>query len=156
MSTNQAVAASGNSAAAAHHASVMDVDPPIDEIAAAQTRDIAGQACTSDAIQTLNELAPGSAITNAHRTVWVNTLKEQMAQLTGPIQRRQIEVASVEAVRKKWMATPSQRTLTSDPELFPLEECAKGEEMKRVGVPEQGDPPPRGGGIPVLADGDPS
>ena len=31
------------------------------------------------------------------------------------------------------MATPSQRTLTSDPELFPLEDCAKGEEMKRVG-----------------------
>ena len=31
------------------------------------------------------------------------------------------------------MAAPSQHTLTSDPELFPLEECAKGEEMKCMG-----------------------
>ena len=116
MSTDQAVAASGNSAAAALQASVMDVDPLIDAIAVAQTRDIAGQACTSDAIRTLNGLAPGSAITDAHRTVWANTLKEQMAQLTGPIRRRHIKVASVEAVRKKWMATPLQHTLTSNPE----------------------------------------
>ena len=70
---------------------------------------------------------------DAHRDVWAKTLTEQMAQLTGPIRHRQIEAASVEAVRKKWLATPSQPSLTSDPELFPLEDCGKGEEMKRVG-----------------------
>ena len=31
------------------------------------------------------------------------------------------------------MAAPPHHTLASIPELFPLEECAKGEEMKRVG-----------------------
>ena len=56
-----------------------------------------------------------------------------MAQLTGPIRHRQIEAASVEAVRKKWLAAPSQPSLTADPKLFPLEDCTKGEEMKRVG-----------------------
>ena len=56
-----------------------------------------------------------------------------MAQLTRPIRHRQIEAASVKAVRKKWLATPSQPSLTADPELFPLEDCAKGKEMKRVG-----------------------
>ena len=71
-------------AAAARQDSVMELDPPIDAAAAALTRDIAGQACTADAILTLNRLAPGSAITDAHWTVWANTLKEQMAQLTGP------------------------------------------------------------------------
>ena len=118
---------------ATHQVSVMEFDPPIDAAAAALSRDIAGQAATPDSIRTLNGLAPGSAITIAHRIVWANTLKEQMAQLTGPIQHCQIEAASIEAVRKKWMATPSQRSLTADPELFPLEDCAKGEEMKRVG-----------------------
>ena len=137
MSTDSTAAASGV-AAAAHQVSGMDVDPPIDAVAAARSRDIAGQAATADSIRTHNGLAPGSAITDAHRDVWAKTLKEQMAQLTGPIRHRQIEAASVKAVRKKWLATPSQPSLTADPELFPLEDCAKGEEMKRVGYLKSG------------------
>ena len=86
MSTDSTATASGTAAvAAAHQVSVRDVDPPIDAAAAALSRDIAGQAATTDSIRTLNDLAPGSAITDAHRVIWANTLKEQMAQLTGPI-----------------------------------------------------------------------
>ena len=53
-------------------------------------------------------------------------MESQLAQISGPLKCRQIEVASVEAVRKKWMAAPPHHTLVSDPELFPLEECAMG------------------------------
>ena len=130
MAADSTAAASGVVAAAV--AQQMEVDPPIDAIAAAQSREIAGQAATSDSIRTVNGLAPGSAITDAHREVWAKTLTEQMAMLTGPIRHRQIEAASVEAVRKKWLAAPSQPSITSDPEMFPLEDCGKGEEMKRV------------------------
>ena len=98
MSTEQSVAAPVNTAAAARQAPAMEVDPPIDEIAAAQVRDFAGQACTSSAIRTMNGLAPGSAITNAHWNVFAHTIKGQLAQISGPIQRRQIKVASIQAV----------------------------------------------------------
>ena len=131
MTTEATAAVPGVAAAAV--AQQMEVDlPTIDAIADARSREIAGQAAKSDSIRTLNGLAPGSAITDAHREVWARTLTEQMAMLTGPIRHRQIEAASVEAVRKKWLAAPSQPSTTSDPEMFPLEDCGKGEEMKRV------------------------
>ena len=77
MSTDSTAAASGTATAAAHQVSVMDVDPPIHAAAAARSRDIAGQAATADSIRTLNGLAPGSAITDAHRDVWAKTLRNK-------------------------------------------------------------------------------
>ena len=38
-------------------------------------------------LRTMNGLAPGSAITDAHRTHFVQTMTAQLAQISGPIQR---------------------------------------------------------------------
>ena len=59
----------------------MEVDPPTDELAAAQL------ACSPDAICTLNGLAPGSAITAYHRTQFVQAMESQLAQICGPLKR---------------------------------------------------------------------
>ena len=101
MSTEQPAAAPVNSASVASPAPAMEVDPQTDDLAAAQISGNLKSACSLDAIRTLNGLAPGSAITDYHRTQFVRAMQAQIAQVSSPLQRRQIEVASIEAVRSE-------------------------------------------------------
>ena len=77
------------SASIASPASTMEVDLQTNDLAAAQISRNLKTMCTLDAIHMLNRLAPRSAITNHHWVQFVSTMQERIAQVSGPLQRRQ-------------------------------------------------------------------
>ena len=66
-------------------------------------------------LRTFNQLETNAKITQCHRDQYINVL-----------------AAQVESVRYKWLTMASGYQLVEEKETYPLEECAKGEELKRV------------------------
>ena len=118
MSTSQTAAEPENVANAANLGSEMEVDPQTD-IPLMRTIKCLKQGCTTDAIRTMNGLATGSAVNQQHRAQYFGVLTNRFEQVSGPLDRRQKEVASV---REEWLSKPPTQLAPVDAQIYPLDD----------------------------------
>ena len=59
-------------------------------------------------------------------------LAKQIECIGGPLDRKQKDAASTKVIREKWLSMAPGHQLADDKEIYPLDDCAKGEEMKRI------------------------
>ena len=89
---------------------------------------------TLDAARTYSALELTAPINQQHMKAFSVIFAAQVDLVDGPLDRKKQDEASTRAVRHRWLAAANAHMIIEEEEIFPLEKCAQGDEMKRVSL----------------------